>query len=122
MVRTGFLAVIVGALSLSAACSDDEDPATMPTTTTPTTTVAAAESPDGSDCVATGERTVMVPDVSGERLHDAIRIVTDSGLKVIGDGVPDGDPTGPHAIVRVHEPPAGERVPPGACVGFRTEE
>src|SRR5690606_12436951 len=36
-------------------------------------------------------------------------------------GVPTGDPIGDGAVVTAHEPGAGEPVPEGACIGFRTE-
>ena len=64
----------------------------------------------------------MVPDVIGEILPDAIDIVQGAGLNVVDDGVPEGDPTGEAAKVRAEEPPGGEHVPLGACVGFRTED
>jgi beta-lactam-binding protein with PASTA domain len=72
-------------------------------------------------CVASGEVATVVPDVIGETLPDAIDIVQGAGLNVVDDGVVEGDPTGEGARVRAQEPPGGEQVPLGACVGFRTE-
>jgi PASTA domain len=74
-----------------------------------------------SKCVASGEAATMVPDVLGETLPDAIDIVQGAGLNVLDDGVPEADPTGEGARVRAQEPHGGDRVPVGACVGFRTE-
>jgi hypothetical protein len=74
-----------------------------------------------SKCVASGEAATVVPDVLGETLPDAIDIVQGAGLNVVDDGVPEGDPTGEAARVRAQEPGAGDHVPVGTCVGFRTE-
>jgi len=72
------------------------------------------------ECVATGNQVVEVPDVVGLPLMTAIDKVRDAGLTVIGTGTPPNDPIEETAIVRAHEPPAGIKVPLGACVGFRT--
>jgi hypothetical protein len=74
------------------------------------------------DCVASGEATITVPDVKGELLTDAIRDVEHVGLNVVGYGTPGDDPAGASARVRTQEPSGGERVPAGACIGFRTED
>ncbi len=77
--------------------------------------------PAAARCVASGEPTVTVSDVVGRPLAEAIQQVEDDGLAVVGRGVPDGDPSLDTSIVRAQEPPAGELVPEGACVGFRTQ-
>jgi beta-lactam-binding protein with PASTA domain len=66
------------------------------------------------------EAVTAVPNVLGETLADAIDIMHAAGLTVVDDGVPEGDATGEGARVRSHEPHAGEQVPLGACIGFRT--
>ena len=71
-------------------------------------------------CASRGEATIAVPDVQGQRLGDAVRVVRSADLAVVGDGVPPGDPTGDDSIVQVQEPPPGALVPAGACIGFRT--
>ncbi len=72
-------------------------------------------------CATDGPRTIDVPDVVGLPLTDAITRIRAAGLDVVDTGTPDGDPTGPTAVVRSQEPAAGTRVPEAACVGFRTE-
>ena len=72
-------------------------------------------------CATDGPRTIDVPDVVGLPLTDAITRIRAAGLDVVGTGTPDGDPTGPTAIVRSQEPAAGTLVPEAACVGFRTD-
>ncbi len=72
-------------------------------------------------CATDGPRTVDVPDVEGLPLTDAITPIRAAGLDVVGTGTPDRDPTGPTAIVRSQEPPAGTPVPEAAYVGFRTD-
>ena len=57
----------------------------------------------------------------GLPLTDAITSLRAAGLDVVGTGTPDGDPTGPTAIVRSQEPAAGTPVPKAACVGLRTD-
>lgn len=74
-----------------------------------------------SGCVRGGDRSTIVPDVVGRPLHQAIAVMREAGLHVVGTGTPNGDPTGPRAVIRAQEPPAGERVPVGACMGFRTD-
>jgi beta-lactam-binding protein with PASTA domain len=73
-----------------------------------------------SDCVAEGERTVRVPDVRGKHLLVAIRKVEKLGLNVVGYGIPPTDSTAATARVWAQKPSGGERVWPGACMGFRT--
>jgi hypothetical protein len=73
-------------------------------------------------CVASGEGVITVPDARGERLDNAIVLMQQAGLSVIGQGVPDGDPAGDDAAVLAQEPPAGSLVPVGACIGFRTDD
>lgn len=81
----------------------------------------ALSTPDSPDqCVADGDRSITVPNVVGRPLTDAITAMQQAGLQVVGTGTPEGDPTGRGAVVQAQEPPAGERVPPGACIGFRT--
>jgi hypothetical protein len=81
----------------------------------------AFSTPDSPDqCVADGNRSITVPDAVGRPLSEAIIAMQQAGLHVVGTGTPEDDPTGPEAVVRAQEPPAGERVPSGACVGFRT--
>jgi beta-lactam-binding protein with PASTA domain len=117
MDRAAILAVTALALILGGACSDDDEPAAVSTTTETTEFLSVAE------CVSTGDPTVEVPDVIGERLPDAIQIVEESRLTVIDDdGVPEGDPVGATAVVWAQKPAGGEFVPPGACVGFRTRD
>lgn len=72
-----------------------------------------------TECASTGS-SVRVPDVSGLSIKRAIRAVKAAGLNVINAGVPDDDPVTPDARVYAQEPGAGERVPRGACIGFRT--
>jgi PASTA domain len=90
-------------------------------TTTSTLTASTGTSASAaSKCVASGQAVTVVPDVLGTTLPDAIDIVQGAGLNVVDDGVPEGDPMGEGARVRVQEPPAGQHVPVGACIGFRT--
>jgi hypothetical protein len=90
--------------------------------TTSTVTASTGTSTSAaSKCVASGEAATVVPDVLGETLPDAIDIVQGAGLNVVDNGVSDGDPAGEAARVRAQEPGAGDHVPLGACVGFRTE-
>lgn len=72
------------------------------------------------ECVVDGAATVEVPDAVGLTLNEAAIRVQTAGLTVVGSGTPSGDPTDDDAVVRAQEPPAGARVPMGACVGFRT--
>jgi beta-lactam-binding protein with PASTA domain len=76
---------------------------------------------DAVECVSDNGADVRVPDVRGELLAEAIQIVEEAGLRVVANGVPEGDPVDEAARVRAQEPPAGEQVSFGACVGFRTE-
>ena len=62
MDRAAILAVTALALILGGACSDDDEPAAVSTTTETTEFLSVAE------CVSTGDPTVEVPDVTGERL------------------------------------------------------
>jgi beta-lactam-binding protein with PASTA domain len=62
-----------------------------------------------------------VPDVIGRHLGSAIRAIESAGLNVVGYGTPESDPTGPDSTVHAQKPSGGERVPAGACVGFRTQ-
>lgn len=81
----------------------------------------AFSTPDSPDsCVLKGDRAITVPDAVGRRLGAAIIAMQQAGLRVVGTGTPEGDPTGSRAVVRSQEPPAGARVPLDACVGFRT--
>jgi PASTA domain len=107
---------------LGVAGCTDHDPVTAPTTTS-TVTASTSTTPTSAapKCVARGEAAAVVPDVIGEILPDAIDIVQGAGLNVVDDGVAEGDPTGGTARVRAQEPGAGDHVPLGACVGFRTE-
>lgn len=78
------------------------------------------DSPD--ECVAEGPRTVEAPDAVGLPLEEAAIRIQLAGLTVVGSGVAGADdPADPDAVVQAQEPPAGARVPVGACVGFRTE-
>ncbi len=77
-----------------------------------------SDSPEG--CADDGPVEVTVPDGVGLGLHEAAIRMQTVGLIVNGSGVPPGDPTDPGAVVRAQAPPAGEVVPLGACVGFRT--
>lgn len=111
--------LVIGALSLfvAAACSDDGSDASSPTTRSGT--ISASNAPD---CAVSGEDIAFVPDVIGETLSDATDIVEDTGLNVVDDGVPSGDPIGDAATVTAQEPPGGAYVPIGSCVGFRTSD
>lgn len=81
----------------------------------------AFSTPDSPEqCVADGDRAITVPDAVGRPLGAAIIAMQQAGLRVVGTGTPEGDPTGSRAVVRSQEPPAGGRVPLDACVGFRT--
>jgi hypothetical protein len=73
-----------------------------------------------TDCTNRGPTTIAVPDVVGMRLGPAIRTVEAAGLKVVGYGTSPSDPVDRTTRVRVSKPSAGERVPRGACIGFRT--
>lgn len=103
-----------------AGCTDDDSVA-APTTTSTVTASTATSTSATPTCVARGEAATAVPNVLGETLPDAIAIVQGAGLNVVDGGVPEGGPTGEGARVRAQEPSAGEQVPLGACVGFRTE-
>ena len=72
------------------------------------------------ECAVDGDTLVTVPNVIGSPLGDASAMLRDTRLRVIGSGVPTGDPDGPDAVVTAQKPSAGERVPVGACVAFRT--
>lgn len=72
------------------------------------------------ECVDDGDRTVKVPDVTGKDLRAAIATVEQAGMNVRGTGTAPDDPV-EGASVTAQEPPAGTAVPPGACIGFRTE-
>jgi hypothetical protein len=121
LVRPRVLLVVgvVGLLSL-AGCTDD-DSVDAPNTTSTVTASTGTSTSAAPTCVASGEAAAVVPDVIGEILRDAIDMVKGAGLNVVDDGVPEGDPTGEAARVRAQEPGAGDHVPLGACVGFRTE-
>jgi hypothetical protein len=81
----------------------------------------AFSTPDSPDqCVADGDWSITVPDAVGRPLREAIIAMQQAGLRVVGTGTPEGDPTASEAVVQAQEPPAGERVPRGACIGFRT--
>lgn len=58
--------------------------------------------------------------MTGEDLRTAIATVEDAGMTVRGTGTAPDDPV-EGATITVQEPPAGTAVPPGACIGFRTE-
>lgn len=77
---------------------------------------------DAHTCTTTGDASVEVPDVVGRELADARRMLEAAGLTVVDDGVPAGDDTSATAVVTAQEPPAGARVPAGACVGMRTRD
>ncbi len=82
----------------------------------------AFSTPDSPDqCVADGDRSITVPAAVGRPLSEAIIVMQQAGLHVVGTGTHEGDPTGPEAVVRAQKPRAGERVPLGACIGFRTD-
>jgi hypothetical protein len=113
------LVVGVGLLSL-AGCTDDDSMA-APTTTSTVTASTGTSTSAAPTCVARGEAATAVPNVLGETLSNAIAIVQGAGLNVVDGGVPEGDPMGQGARGIAQEPSAGEQVPLGACVGFRTE-
>lgn len=75
------------------------------------------------ECVATGPRTVKVPNGVGKSLDRASILMQRAGLHVVGTGMQEelGDPTDPGATVRAQEPRPGSRVPAGTCTGFRTK-
>ena len=73
-----------------------------------------------STCADTGPAIVTTPNVMGRPLPSAIAIMRQAGLTVLGNGVSGGDPIDANAIVRVQLPSAGDQVPLGSCVGFRT--
>ncbi len=91
---------------------------TRQTAVPPTSALSTSESPDR--CVAAGDRSITVPAAIGRPLGEAIIAMQQAGLRVVGTGTPEGDPTGSEAIVRAQKPSPGERVPLGACIGFRT--
>jgi len=91
--------------------------ATVPPSIPPTTVDHTSSDP----CVDDGDRAVDVPDVVGLTLAEAIRRLETVGLRVVDNGTPPGDPDSENAIVTAQEPAAGASVPPGSCVGFRTE-
>lgn len=62
----------------------------------------------------------VVPDVVGLSLVEAITAMRDAGLAVEGTGAYERDPQSPDAIVMASIPSAGEQVPAGSFVGFRT--
>ncbi|MGH2475124.1 MAG: PASTA domain-containing protein [Candidatus Limnocylindrales bacterium] len=109
------IALVFGAVGLLAVGCSDGDSGSGPEGAEPAPDRVAVE------CVAGGEPAAVVPDVIGESLRDAIDTVEEAGLNVVDSGVSDGDAVGEGATVRAQEPAAGTRVPPGACVGFRTE-
>ena len=88
---------------------------------TPPTTATSVSPPADDDCVVDREATIPVPDVTGLDLGHAIHRIRAAGLTVIDRGVPSGDPTEDTATVTSQTPSAGQEVPPGACVGFRTK-
>lgn len=91
--------------------------ATVPPSIPPTTVDHTGSGP----CVGDGDGSVDVPDVVGLTLAEAIRRLGTVGLRVVDNGIPPGDPDSGDSIVTAQEPAAGTSVPPGSCVGFRTE-
>jgi hypothetical protein len=77
-------------------------------------TFAFATTDSPNQCVPEGDRSITVPDAVGRPLGEAITAMQQAGLRVVGTGTPEGDPTESQAVVRAQEPPAGERVPLGA--------
>ncbi|MCA1691800.1 MAG: PASTA domain-containing protein [Actinobacteria bacterium] len=72
-------------------------------------------------CQVGGFDLVTVPDLIRQHLGDAVAIAQASGLQVVENGVPIGDPSDASAVVRAQAPASGTRVPAGACIGFRTD-
>lgn len=106
------------AANFASECEEMERPrATVPPSIPPTTVDHTGSDP----CVGDGDRSVDVPDVVGLTLAEAIRRLETVGLRVVDNGTPPGDPDSENAIVTAQEPAAGASVPPGSCVGFRTE-
>jgi PASTA domain len=77
----------------------------------PATTAPAVRTAPGNT------RGYVVPDVLGRTLAQAEEVMRAGGLR--GDAS-ERDPPGRGAVVVAQEPPAGEVVPPGSVVGFRT--
>lgn len=75
--------------------------------------------PQGS-CVEAGNPSIDLPNVVGMPLWEAVRAIESAGFSVLGTGTPPEDPIDPGATISAQEPPAGTRLPEGACVGFRT--
>ena len=73
-----------------------------------------------TECASTGP-SVRVPNVGGLSIERAIKAVRAAGLRVVNEGVSGkDDPVTPAARVYAQEPGAGERIPKGSCIGFRT--
>jgi hypothetical protein len=71
-------------------------------------------------CASSGARSIKVPDVRGRPLASAIRIVQRADLNVIGFG--SADPVDSESRVWAQKPSGGEKVPQGACIGFRATD
>jgi len=81
----------------------------------------AFASPDTpEECVVEGDQFLVVPDATGRPLVEAVIVMQQAGLTVVGSGVPSPDSTDSRSRVRAQAPPGGSRVPIGACVAFRT--
>jgi PASTA domain len=101
---------------LNSVSTDVAGPADAPpSSSVHTTRIGAAP----SECNASGDAIVQVPDVIGMTLPNAIRAVEEAGLNVVAYGTPPGDPTDDSAVVTAQKP--DDLVPSGACVGFRTK-
>jgi PASTA domain len=85
----------------------------------------AAAAPTGAATIQTvpirtapgNTRGNAVPHVLGHTLAQAERMLRTVGLR---GGAMERDPQDPDAVVVAQEPPAGQLVPPGSMVGFRT--
>lgn len=83
--------------------------------------IAAVVDATDRTCAPDEDGPIVVPDIVGLPLWDAIATIDAAGLHVVGTGTRPADPTGDDATVVVQVPEAGDRVPAGACVGFGTE-
>ncbi len=111
----------IGFTLTSVSCSDGGDRGGSAVAPVDGQAEAGVELSPGTDgCSSGGGQEVVVPDVVGLPLGEAIVAVRQAGLHVVETGTPPNDPVGPEAVVQAQEPPAGERAPVGACIGFRT--
>jgi hypothetical protein len=110
MLLAGLAALALAGRLLPAVPSARGPAATAPTAAATIQTVPIRTAPGNTHGYA-------VPHVLGNSLAQAERLLRTVGLR---GGAMERDPRGHDAVVVAQEPPAGQLVPPGSVVGFRT--